>query len=161
TSGLPEIATSVAAMATFEGENWVMWQQVFRYLLKGVAAVRNGQTASKGMAYVAEYHHLKQQGREKQRCSADGDDFLNPEILLEVYRHRAARLVCTAVDLLTSDAATPPTSAWNTHMMALISAARAHIELFVVSTFCATINADPMIDHTLRPVLSQLIVLFA
>jgi acyl-CoA oxidase len=37
-SGLAQIISSVAATCTFEGENWVMWQQLASYLMKGMAA---------------------------------------------------------------------------------------------------------------------------
>lgn len=38
-SGLPEIVSSVTACCTFEGENYVLWKQVSRYLMKGVCLI--------------------------------------------------------------------------------------------------------------------------
>src|SRR5437667_8896103 len=58
TSGLPDIVNALAATTTFEGENWVMWQQVFRYLLKGISSIKAGQSPPEDMAYIADYREL-------------------------------------------------------------------------------------------------------
>jgi acyl-CoA oxidase len=41
-SGLPDIIGAVAGGATFEGENYVLWQQTARYLLKQLDRFQDG-----------------------------------------------------------------------------------------------------------------------
>jgi acyl-CoA oxidase len=158
TSGLPDIVNTLVATTTFEGENWVMWQQVFRYLLKGVTSIKAGESPPKDMAYVADHHRLHARNQQGQRCTAYGDDFLQPETLISIYAHRASRLIMEASDLLSSNPNLSPSEAWNTHMMVLVSAARAHIDLFVLTSFSSHLSIT---DTSLRPVLQQLISLFA
>jgi acyl-CoA oxidase len=160
TSGLPEIVSAVTAMATFEGENWVMWQQVFRYLFKGIMNIKAGKPVPKSMEYIAEsYHYRKNERVLPPRCTSRGNDLLSPDVLTGIYRHRACRLVFEAFSLLSSDTNISPTDAWNTHMMSLIRAARAHIDVFVISSFASKVAE--VSDSEIRLVLDQLVSLSA
>lgn len=68
-SGLPEIVAAVTATATFEGENYVMWQQVARYLLKCVASLKDGQEIDQGMAYLAVGYHERFSAPAKRKTA--------------------------------------------------------------------------------------------
>ncbi|TVY32576.1 Peroxisomal acyl-coenzyme A oxidase, partial [Lachnellula occidentalis] len=143
-SGLPEIVASVTGCCTFEGENVVMWKQVSRYLMKGMAA----PTLPQDMAYVCNY-------KSTPLHSYNGDAFLNPTVLVQVFEHRAARLANEAYELLCAEQGSA-VAAENTHAVALQVAARAHIELYILHAFIAQIASSPA---ALQPVLTNLLLL--
>ncbi|KAI9743446.1 MAG: hypothetical protein M1818_002758 [Claussenomyces sp. TS43310] len=163
-SGLPEIVASVTATATFEGENYVMWQQVARFLLRCLAEIRVGKPVDPSMEYLA----TENQEWQKQRhpgsipCPAFGSDLLSHCALLAIYRHRATRLIFAAADLLHTaekKEKLSPADAWNAHMLPLISAARAHIEYHILGTYAAHVTAIG--SPGTRKVLSRCVTLFA
>ncbi|KAF8889607.1 acyl-CoA oxidase [Infundibulicybe gibba] len=133
-SGLPEIVSVVTPMATLEGENYVMYQQTARYLVKCVDALRRGASIDSPMAYL---EHGPKEGAWQQ-----GSEFMDPDIQLAIFSHRAVRLAFTCADLLRDHRHRKswPEEAWNLHMMPLISAARAHIEYFVLRSFVEAIS---------------------
>ncbi|QDS71761.1 hypothetical protein FKW77_009113 [Venturia effusa] len=53
-SGLGEISASTIAGQTLEGENFVLWQQVYRFLLKRVRGLEAGQKQGSDLSYLAE-----------------------------------------------------------------------------------------------------------
>ncbi|KAJ7285030.1 acyl-CoA dehydrogenase/oxidase C-terminal [Mycena rebaudengoi] len=152
-SGFVDLVATTAALVTHEGENYVMYQQTARYLVKSATAVRAGQEIDKEMEYL-NGHHLT-------RLRSDSD-FLDADIQLTVFRHRASRLIfeCTALlqESQTRDGLTSA-EAWNKHMMSLIIAARAHIELIVLHAFVEAARAVE--DAPTRAVLQSLCSLFA
>ncbi|KAG6864995.1 hypothetical protein C0991_005730, partial [Blastosporella zonata] len=72
-SGLPDLASDVAAMATLEGENYVMYQQVARYLVKCVSAISAGQPIDSAMEYL-------RTPTLHRHCPAQGLDFLKSDV---------------------------------------------------------------------------------
>ena len=150
-SGLPEICSSAAGMATFEGENWVMWQQVALYLMKGLAA---GNLPA-GMTYMSNYLLCI----KPKSCSARGSEFLSFDVLQSMFEIRAAQLTVEASERLTLSSATLSRSAaWNKNMLPLIAAARAHIESHVLTTFVDHVSCLP--SSPVRAVLSKLVSLY-
>ncbi|KAJ7139601.1 acyl-CoA dehydrogenase/oxidase C-terminal [Mycena epipterygia] len=150
-SGFVNIVTTAAAMATLEGENYVMYQQTARFLLKRVSG--GGAELHDSVAYA---HPCLDAG-----LGPDAD-FLDSDLQLRIFGHRAARLITGCAGALrmsqTRDGLTPA-QAWNTHMMSLISAARAHIEYVVLRSFR---DAVQLVDSgPLRTVLQRLCSLFA
>ncbi|GLB42030.1 putative acyl-CoA oxidase family protein [Lyophyllum shimeji] len=130
-SGMPNLVNDVVPMATLEGENYVMYQQAARYLMKCVSAIQRGQALDASMAYLRDR-------RDGERCPAHGGGFLNPDVQLSIFRHRAIRLAYDCHVLLDDSVVRDGLSqdaAWNLHMMSLIVAARAHIEYFVLQSF--------------------------
>ncbi|KAF8889619.1 acyl-CoA dehydrogenase/oxidase [Infundibulicybe gibba] len=107
-SGLPEIINTITPTVTVEGENYVLYQQTARYLVKAV------RLALAGLELLQD---------------AQAQDSLGPE------------------------------EAWNLHMIPLISAARAHIEYFVLQAFINTLSCVQ--DTPSRNVLQKLCSLFA
>ncbi|KAF2641161.1 acyl-CoA oxidase [Massarina eburnea CBS 473.64] len=155
-SGLPEIVASVTAAATFEGENYVLWQQVGRHLLKCVDVAQGGGKLGPEVTYLFDLH-----GSSTQPCGATGAEFLSGEVQLNIYRHRARRLVETAHKALRSSKK-PRSEAWNEHMMAIISAARAHMEYTILQSFVSHLRSLPATTTpSLRSALDRLRSLFA
>jgi acyl-CoA oxidase len=158
-SGLPDIVASVTATATFEGENYVMWQQVGRYLFKCMDAARQGRALDAQLVYLTD---SRGRGRDSTQfpCEAKESDFLSEEVQLDIFRHRAQRLVHFAHAAVRSSQE-PPADAWNEHMMSIISASRAHIEYTVLKSFAHHLhNIPPTTTPLLRSILSHLRSLF-
>ncbi|KAJ7496419.1 acyl-CoA dehydrogenase/oxidase [Mycena latifolia] len=151
-SGFASLVATATAIATLEGENYVMYQQTARFLVKCVAG------AASELDESVEYLRAQVTGAP---LALDAD-FLDPEIQLGIFRHRAARLVKEYAEALrVSQASEGLTAAraWNTHMMGLIAAARAHIEYFVLRAF---VDAVRILDPgQTRTVLGLLCSLFA
>ncbi|KAF1971701.1 acyl-CoA dehydrogenase/oxidase C-terminal [Bimuria novae-zelandiae CBS 107.79] len=165
-SGLPDIVASSAGMATFKGENYVLWLQVGRYLLKCVDSVVQGKKLHHEMAYLAdETAHLKH-GRvagssAQQTGEEQGTDFLQRDVQLEVYRCRAYRLI-QAVHGKVRGSKKTPEEAWNEHMLPIITASRAHVEYTVLRTFNTHLsNLKGSISAPLELLLEKLCSLFA
>ncbi|KAH6863642.1 acyl-CoA dehydrogenase/oxidase C-terminal [Alternaria alternata] len=89
-SGLPDIVGALTGGATFEGENYVLWQQVGRHLLKQLDRLQDGEPTEPQVQYLADVED------SNIACSAFGTQFLDPEIQLTIYRDRAHRLVVKA-----------------------------------------------------------------
>lgn len=88
-SGLPAIASSCVATTTFEGENWVLWQQLSSYIVKQVG----GGSLPVDLEYVQSYMN----GAKQVPCPSYGAELLSFDTLLGIFRHRAARLIVEAV----------------------------------------------------------------
>ena len=166
-SGLPESVNAVAAMPTFEGENYVLWQQVGRYLFKCLDMLKDKRPIDARMDYLKYGHRefLSMDFRTFRtsplRCEAHGTEFLDKDVQCSIYRHRALRLICDAY-VRVRNSAKSPAEAWNEHMMLIIGAARAHIDFSVVSTFAATIEDLPVsTSPALKSVITTLCDLFA
>lgn len=147
-SGLPEIVNSVTACCTFEGENFVLWKQVSRYLVKGLAA----SVLPEDMAYMGPYHYYG-----PTTCAYHGKEFLEPEKLVRVFEYRAARLSREVFEAMGREEG-GRVRAEERHAVALLQAARAHIELYILLTFVSSIPPAP---SSLRPILTNLLLLFA
>jgi len=154
-SGLPDIVGALAGGATFEGENYVLWQQVGRHLIKQLDRLQQGESIEPQMQYFAELKDLN------IACTAQGEQFLDAEVQLAIYRNRAHRLAIKAHTSIRPNVK-PAVEVWNEHMMLLISASRVHTEYFILKCFSETITSLP--DNTspeLRVVLKRVRSLFA
>ncbi|EMD88691.1 hypothetical protein COCC4DRAFT_60646 [Bipolaris maydis ATCC 48331] len=154
-SGLPDIVGAIVGGSTFEGENYVLWQQVGRHLLKQLDRLQDSDTMEPQMQYLADLDD------SNAACPAQGEQFLMHGVQLAVFRHRAQRLATKAHAEIRASSKTPA-EAWNKHMMLLISASRAHIEYFTLRSFVDAISQLP--DSTsanLRKVLGRVCSLFA
>ncbi|KUJ19073.1 acyl-CoA oxidase [Mollisia scopiformis] len=153
-SGLPEIVASITATCTFEGENWVMWGQVGRYLLKGMDAT----TLPVDMAYIDQYCPA-----DEEQCRAKGKDFLDLTVLVEIFKHRAARLIHEAHAKVSSEVGKGMSraKAQNKFGLELTVAARAHIEVYILEA-CIQQLALPeeTASHEIQQVLRRMISLF-
>ncbi|KAF9450596.1 acyl-CoA oxidase [Macrolepiota fuliginosa MF-IS2] len=137
-SGLPDIVANITSIPTLEGENYVMYQQTARYLVKQAQLIRTGRSdkTDKNVGYlVTGYEGLST--RRDVLCPYSQDELLNCNSLLRVFRHRAARSIfeCAAALELAQKNGHTTEKAWNQHMMQLIMAARYHAECFVLDAF--------------------------
>lgn len=149
-SGLPDIIGTCAGGTTFEGENYVMWQQVGRYLMKQVdATVRDAQSS-----------YLVSPINPNMPCTATGSNFLDPDVQLFIYRSRAHRMILKAHHALHSSKKSPA-EAWNEHMLFIISASRAHIEYTVLQSFVTYTSSLASKSPPLLKVLHNLRSIFA
>ncbi|KAL8791566.1 MAG: hypothetical protein Q9195_005830 [Heterodermia aff. obscurata] len=145
-SGLPSIVGDLAPMPTLEGENHVMYQQTARWLMKAINKLQAGLAVDEGVSYLSDAFTSSPTTTEPpKKCPASGLEFLHPETQLQIFRHRASRLAFHAHDCLTKavEDKVPYAEAWNTNMLPLIHAARAHIELFVLEAFIAHTSSPP------------------
>jgi acyl-CoA oxidase len=154
-SGLPDIVGALTGGATFEGENYVLWQQVGRYLLKQLDRLQDGEPIEVQVQYLTDVED------PNSPCNAFATQFLDPQVQLAVYRDRAHRQVVKAHSAIRASSKLPA-DAWNEHMMLLISASRAHIEYFILKSFIDTASAFPdTTSSSLRTVLNRMRSLFA
>jgi acyl-CoA oxidase len=154
-SGLPDIVGALTGGATFEGENYVLWQQLGRHLLKQLDRLQDGEPIEPQVQYLTDVED------PNLPCTASATQFLDPEVQLAIYRHRAHRLVVKAHSAIRASSKLPA-DAWNEHMMLIISASRAHIEYFILKSFIDTISSLPgSTSPTLRTVLNRMRSLFA
>ena len=157
-SGIPSIVTALMPMVTLEGENYVMYLQTARYLLKRAIDIRAGKPIDSAVFYLEKAFHQVTLGV----CSAQGLEFLDSAVQLSIFRHRAARLIFHSERVMRDSQTQKGLTygeAWNEHMMALISAARAHIELFVLQAFANQIQVVG--DVAILKVLKHLQNLYA
>lgn len=171
TSGLPSIVAEAAAPATFEGENYVMYQQVGRYLLKCWNKLKAGKQIEARMtemraAFNQMYPHLNINGNlDNDRCNVSGTEFLDPTVQLSIFQRRAFRLLdnCNEALAQARRQGHTPGQAWNKHMMQIIGAGRAYIELLVLQDFTKAVSpaTTTITDPSIRLALSRLRSLFA
>jgi acyl-CoA oxidase len=156
-SGIPGIVTSVTATCTFEGENFVMWGQVAKYLLKGFDAAE----LPADMEYMGEYETVIE---DEEICCAEGQEMLAHDALGEIFQYRAATLAREAYSGVKASEATGMSriEAENEHALQLHVAARAHIELFILHESIKQLNRLPAsTPDTIKTIVGRLISLFA
>lgn len=146
-SGLPEIVASVTACCTFEGENVVLWKQVSRYLVKGLSA----SSLPRDMEYMSAFNPYG-----SATCAYQGGEFLEVENLVEIFEHRAARMGHEVFEAMAREGG--GLRAEEKCAVALLGAARAHIEVIVLRCFIGSI---PSAASPVRTVLRNLVLLFA
>ena len=136
-SGLPELVTMVFAATTFEGENYVMYLQTARYLIKCASTIRTGGTVPLQLSYLLDGYHRWYATGVSPSSKAKGREFLDPAIQQEAFEHRAVRLIFDAEGVLarSHQEGMSKDAAWNRHGPELIRASRAHIELFILRCF--------------------------
>lgn len=163
-SGLCDIVANVHAMPTFEGENYVLWQQCARYLDSSVRHFEAQGTMPDDLSYLANDYgkHHAETSNDAPKCTATGSDFLDADVQLFIYRHRACRLIFkTTTALATARSGVTEAEAWNRHMMASIDAARAHTEYQVLLAIRAQMDAIPPEYKGIMPVLTRVMSLYA
>jgi len=155
-SGLPQLYATFVHMITAEGEEYLLTQQTAKYLLQCYRNSLSGKT----IVGNAEYLQHATQILNKQ-CSANSpNDFLDPEVQLIAYKHRATRLITSAANQLQQLAkrGVPLNEAWNSVLIEIYRISRAHCLYTITLNF---INALPNCPDDLHPVLKKLSDLFA
>ncbi|KAF9883661.1 hypothetical protein FE257_003095 [Aspergillus nanangensis] len=155
-SGLPDMVATVAATATFEGDNYVMWQQLVRYLFKQIKTQPVDADIAEYMGGLTAY--LEKDGG---RWSLEGG-VCELATLQSIFRHRSMRLLALAFEVLSKESETSsPGEAWNKHMMSVLSAGHAFVEYYVLRTFAEYVDGVRDTDSNLAATLRRLCRLFA
>lgn len=90
-SGVSEIFATFVPSNTYEGDNFVLAQQVGRFLLKQLQQVINGKKVTSS---TAEYLYTLTKGTTDAFQFKDiGEEILDPQVQLKIFGMRAARLV--------------------------------------------------------------------
>ncbi|TLD18316.1 acyl-CoA oxidase [Venturia nashicola] len=94
-SGLGEITT---AGQTLEGENFVLWQQVYRFLLKCVRALEAGQQIGGDLSYLAngfKFYHIPATSFDRSPAATEQniEEILNASEIEPVLRPKSACFV--------------------------------------------------------------------
>ncbi|XP_053576927.1 peroxisomal acyl-coenzyme A oxidase 2 [Bombina bombina] len=148
-SGIPTLYTKVVASCTYEGENTVLHLQASRFLIKCFAAAQLGHKLSPTTAYLS--------SPDSGSCQANSHvDFLNPDIYLKAYQHRAYRLIASAAKKLHSliQSGMEEYLARNSTSVELVNASITHCHYTVVKFFVEELKSlgDPDIQKVLKSV---------
>ncbi|KAG8430228.1 hypothetical protein GDO86_018209, partial [Hymenochirus boettgeri] len=147
-SGLPTMYNKVTASCTYDGENTVLLLQVARFLVKCFAAAKSGQSLPPTLAYLS--------SPVSTACQANShEDFLNPEVYLQAYQHRAYRLIASAASKMQKMvlSGAEQYEAWNSTSVELLKASIAHIHYFIVKSFVEVLGSfkkSPGIQKVLK-----------
>lgn len=163
-SGLPEILSVVSASMTFECENYVLWQQLGKYLFGQLQACSTGNSIAPEMegflGGIEKY--LCNENFDTEFKDARRDQLQDASTLLSIFLHRSRRLLVTAYRQFEKNLQqSHPAHAWNKAMMPIISAGRAFIEYLVLQYYKEYIDAISAAEPSLLPVLTRLCSLFA
>ncbi|XP_078517631.1 peroxisomal acyl-coenzyme A oxidase 2 [Lissotriton helveticus] len=147
-SGLPSLYTKLAASCTYEGENTVLFLQTARFLIKCCAAAQTGQALPQSVIYFTSPRAKKCRAKNKL-------DFLNPEIYIEAYEHKAYRLIQNAASQLQSlvNSGAEQYDAWNRTSVQLVQASMAHCHYIIVKVFVDTMKTlrnEPSIQEAVK-----------
>ncbi|EEF37074.1 peroxisomal acyl-coenzyme A oxidase 1 [Ricinus communis] len=135
-SGLPELFAVYVPACTYEGDNVVLLLQVARFLMKTVSQLGSGKKPVGTTAYMARVEHLLQ-----CRCGAQkAEDWLKPNVILEAFEARAARMCVTRAQSLSHYP--NPEEGFAELSADLVEAAVAHCQLIVVSKFIEKLQQE-------------------
>jgi acyl-CoA oxidase len=163
-SGLPEILGAVSASLTFEGENYVLWQQLGKYLFKQLQSLSTGEMIAPemGVFFNGIENYIHDEDFNVDFKDARGHQLREASTLLSIFLHRSRRLLVTAYRQFERYVQQlHPEHSWNRAMMPIISAGRAFIEYLVLQYYKDYIDAISTAEPSLLPVLTRLYSLFA
>ncbi|KAK2740413.1 hypothetical protein FQN57_006153 [Myotisia sp. PD_48] len=163
TSGLPSIVAEATAPATFEGENYVMYQQVGRFLVKCWKALKAGGQIDRRLNTIRRGFDQLFSKSLPQQCQAAGSHFLDVHVQVSIFQHRAFSVLdkCSEGLEQAEKAGLKPVDAWNKHMMDAIAAGRGYMELLVLEDFIEGVEATRLVDQAVHTALSRLRSIFA
>ncbi|KAG0033897.1 acyl-coenzyme A oxidase [Podila clonocystis] len=140
-TGLSHLFASIVPSNTYEGDNFVLTQQMARYLLKEI------KTAKMEPEKVTPYSKYLLQALDKNNfgrthCSVSRpEDWLNPKVQLAAFEYRCARLAFElhdAVEQGGQDPAHPKT--WSDHNIECYRVSHAHAQYVMVRWFIQSIE---------------------
>ncbi|KAG0072522.1 palmitoyl-CoA oxidase [Linnemannia elongata] len=150
-TGLAHMFASIVPSNTYEGDNYVLTQQMARYLLKEVKTARttpNKVTPYSKYVLLA----LNRDSFAHARCSvAKAEDWLNPDVQLAVFEHRCARLATELSDAVDAAGGMESTT-WSDHNIECYRISHAHAQYVMVLWFIQSIREarNPEADEECR-----------
>ncbi|XP_061474753.1 peroxisomal acyl-coenzyme A oxidase 2 [Rhineura floridana] len=154
-SGLPSLCSRLMASCIYEGENTVLLLQTARFLIKCLGMSRSGHPLPSSVAYLSSKSFGKCHAQENR-------DFLNPDVYVEAYKHRAWRIVRNAATKLQTlvQSGIAQHEAWNRCSVQLAQGAMAHSHYIVVEKFVKALETFGK-EVAIQRVLKHLCDLFA
>ncbi|KAG0367913.1 acyl-CoA dehydrogenase/oxidase [Gamsiella multidivaricata] len=152
-TGLAHLFASIVPSNTYEGDNYVLTQQMARYLLKEVKTAR---TSPEKVTPYSRYLllALNKPAFERTTCAvARPEDWLKPEIQLAAFEHRCARLAFELSDAVDAAGADPANSkTWSDHNIECYRISHAHAQYTMVLWFIKAVKdaQDPAADEERR-----------
>lgn len=140
-SGLPELVATYLMNPTVEGDNHMLPQQVVKVLLKLFQAVVSGDD----LTDYEKCDSFDLVASLKNILSGDKDvfpvnkskDILNTDVMLQAFRHRAARLLVECAEQMeqyTGDGRSPQ-EAWNRSLVQMARVSRAYSQYLLLNNF--------------------------
>lgn len=146
-SGLPELLGTYLQNPTVEGDNHMLPQQTVRVLLKLVQCVeQEDEEALKEYKPCDSWYlvapmkllmSMSSSGKTPQCAATTPRDFWSLELLVEAFRHRAARLLLETAESLQTKMTSGSdfSTAWNDSLVQMARVSRAHALALLVQNF--------------------------
>ncbi|KAG0236448.1 acyl-coenzyme A oxidase [Actinomortierella wolfii] len=136
-TGLAHLFASIVPSNTYEGDNYVLTQQLARYIIKEAKVARTTpDKVTPFSRYLLRAQNASAFSRET--CSvAQDQDWLNPEVQLAAFEHRAARL---AMELAENVETAGANSNWSDHNIECYRISHAHAQYIMVLWFIQAIR---------------------
>ncbi|KAH8548711.1 acyl-CoA dehydrogenase/oxidase C-terminal [Umbelopsis sp. PMI_123] len=135
-SGLGSFYQDYLPNVTWEGDNYVLTQQTARYLAKQFRSVAANKTKESDMNFTSAYLYDYLQNPNSKCPAAEAADFMNPEVLLNAFRFRAASMVQKLVHQLDNQG-----KSWNSMTVEIARVSKAHTQLVLLSNFVTGLQA--------------------
>ncbi|KAF9999777.1 acyl-coenzyme A oxidase [Modicella reniformis] len=133
---------SIVPSNTYEGDNYVLTQQMARYLLKEISTAKtNPEKVTPFSKYVLQT--LNRDRFSRSTCSVvKPEDWLKPEIQLAAFEHRCARLAMELNDAVEAGKGLDSTAggAWSDHNIECYRVSHAHAQYVLVLWFLQSIQ---------------------
>ncbi|KAG0327354.1 acyl-coenzyme A oxidase [Dissophora globulifera] len=147
-SGVAHIFAHIVPSNTYEGDNYVLTQQMARYLLKEIKTARSDpDKVTPFSKYLLQTLNRDQFSRSFCRVKT-AEDWLKPEIQLAAFEHRCARLALELSDAIEADS----NKVWSDYNMECYRLSHAHAQYVIVLWFIQSIREaqDPEADEDRR-----------
>ncbi|KAF9167312.1 acyl-coenzyme A oxidase [Actinomortierella ambigua] len=159
-TGLSHLFSMVIPSNTFEGDNYVLTQQLARYIIKEVKTARtNPDRVTPFSRYLIRATGKNANAFGRETCSvAQDQDWLSWEVQLAAFEHRAARLAIELADNVEGTA----DGNWSDHNIECYRISHAHAQYILVLWFGQAIrdataaSADEKVEGPTGQVLWKL-----
>jgi acyl-CoA oxidase len=135
-SGLGSFYQDYLPNVTWEGDNYVLTQQTARYLAKQFRSVAANKTKESDMNFTSGYLFEYLQNPNSKCPAVEASDFMNPEVLLNAFRFRAASMTQKLVHQLDNQG-----KSWNSMTVEIARVSKAHTQLVLLSNFVTGLQA--------------------
>ncbi|EAW11769.1 acyl-CoA oxidase [Aspergillus clavatus NRRL 1] len=162
-SGLPEMVGAACATTTFEGENYLMWQQLVRYLFKQADAIQAGRAVDADVEEcLRDFDSYLSHKKTFHLKNLATDQLCQTATLLAMFHHRFCRVHAAAyTEYGRRKRSMSAAEAWNRCLMRLLPVAHAYTEYMVLQAFQRRVAMLRESEPSVFPVLSRLSELFA